>query len=269
MIATDRHGGLAGHLRGLEVQSAVLGALIMRELHTRYGRDNIGYAWLLVEPMLLAISVAALHGKDSPHGGSDLYPVPFALGGYCMFMLFRAVISRAESALEANKPLLFHRMVTIFDLLAARMLLEAASSLLALVVLLSLSWALGFGGVPASPLTMLAGFAYMAWFSFALAMPVCAASHFSKAAGKFVHPLVYLAMPISGTFFLLEWLPEPYRELLSWFPLNQIFELFHTGQFASVRSPYFDLTYLSFWCLGLTLLGLISIRIVRKHVHLS
>ncbi|NGC79033.1 ABC transporter, partial [Lactobacillus reuteri] len=92
----------------------------------------------------------------------DLYPVPFALGGYCMFMLFRSVISRAESALEANKPLLFHRMVTIFDLLAARMLLEAASSLLALVVLLSLSWALGFGGLPASPLTMLAAFGFMA-----------------------------------------------------------------------------------------------------------
>ncbi|NWM55078.1 ABC transporter, partial [Escherichia coli] len=79
---------------------------------------------------------------------------------------------------------------------------EAASSLLALVVLLSLSWALGFGGLPASPLTMLAAFGFMAWFSFARAMPVCAAAHFSKAAGKFVHPLVYLAMPISGTFFL-------------------------------------------------------------------
>ena len=269
MIARNAFGGLAHYLDGLDVQRSVVGALIMRELHTRYGRENIGYAWLLVEPMLLATSVAVLHGNAGAHGGEDLLPIPFALGGYCMFMVFRSVIGRAESTLEANKPLLFHRMVTIFDMLVARTLLEAASTLLALVVLLGLSWTLGYGGVPASPLVMLAGFGYMVWFSFALSMPVCAASYFSKAVGKFVHPLTYLAMPISGTFFLLAWVPEPYRGMLYWFPLNQIFEMFHTGQFASVRSPYFDVMYVTFWCLGLTFLGLVSLRIVRKHVHLS
>jgi capsular polysaccharide transport system permease protein len=254
---------------GFEVQCSVIGALIMRELHTRYGRDNIGYAWLLVEPMLLAAAVASLHGNESPHAGSTLLPVPFALGGYCLFMVFRSVIGRAESTLEANKPLLFHRMVTIFDMLAARALLEAAATLLALVVLLGLAWALGFAGLPHSPLLMLAAFSYMVWFAFALSMPICAAAYLSKAVAKFIHPLTYIAMPISGTFFLLDWMPEQYRELLRWFPLNQIFELFHTGQFASVDSPYFDLLYLSFWCLGLTFLGLLSLRLVRTHVHLS
>lgn len=269
MTARNASGGLAHYLDALDVQRSVLGALIMRELHTRYGRENIGYAWLIVEPMLLAASVAVLHGSAEAHAGQDLLPVPFALGGYCMFMVFRSVIGRAESTLEANKPLLFHHMVTIFDMLVARALLEGASTLLALVMLLGLSWALGFGGAPASPLLMLAAFGYMLWFSFALSMPICAASYFSKAVSKFVHPLTYIAMPISGTFFLLEWIPEPYRSVLSWFPLNQIFEMFHTAQFASVRSPWFDAIYLGFWCLGLTFLGLVSLRVVRKHVHLS
>ena len=38
----------------------VIGALIMRELHTRYGRENIGYLWMVLEPMTLAVAVSSL-----------------------------------------------------------------------------------------------------------------------------------------------------------------------------------------------------------------
>jgi capsular polysaccharide transport system permease protein len=40
--------GQARLWRALDVQRRVIGALIMRELHTRFGRDNIGYAWIFV-----------------------------------------------------------------------------------------------------------------------------------------------------------------------------------------------------------------------------
>ena len=45
--------------RGLSVQLNVIGALLMRELHTRYGRENIGYIWLILEPLTLASVIAA------------------------------------------------------------------------------------------------------------------------------------------------------------------------------------------------------------------
>ena len=53
-----------GLLDALGVQMNVIGALIMRELHTRFGRDNIGYLWVFAEPMLLAIAVAAMHAGN-------------------------------------------------------------------------------------------------------------------------------------------------------------------------------------------------------------
>jgi ABC-type polysaccharide/polyol phosphate export permease len=33
----------------------VLGALLIRELLTRYGRHNIGFLWLFVEPMIFTL----------------------------------------------------------------------------------------------------------------------------------------------------------------------------------------------------------------------
>ena len=42
-----------------------------------------------------------------------------------------------------------------------------------------------------------------------------------------------------------------------------------TIKFESVESPYFDPLYIAGWCLILTFAGLLSLRIVRRHVHLS
>ncbi|WP_059413225.1 ABC transporter permease [Cupriavidus basilensis] len=253
--------------RGLRAQLRVIGALILRELHTRYGRENIGYLWLIGEPMLLAGSVALIHLGDTHHRGAIL-PIPFTLGGYCVFIIFRSIITRAEGALHANQPLLYHRMVTIFDMLAARALLEGASSTVALALLLAGACALGVGDPPARPLLLLAALALMMWFSFGLSMLVCAVTYTSKMANRLIHPIVYLAMPMSGAFFLLRWIPEPYRGWLSWVPLTQIFELLRVGQFENFESPYVDGPYLVAWCLALTLAGLASLRLVRRHIHL-
>jgi ABC-2 type transport system permease protein/capsular polysaccharide transport system permease protein len=35
-----------------EIQRRVIGALLMREVITRFGRHNIGFLWLFVEPMI-------------------------------------------------------------------------------------------------------------------------------------------------------------------------------------------------------------------------
>lgn len=266
--------GRGGDLRaGLAVQANVVGALVMRELHTRYGRDNIGYLWMLAEPILLATAVAAIHlgdtGAGNGHYGSDFGPVPFTITGYCAFVIFRSVVTRAETTLEANKPLLFHRVVTIFDMLLARTILEFVSTLAALALLLGGCVLLGLAQPPARPLLLGGGLMLLAWLSFALSMAICAATYRSKAVTKLVHPAVYILMPLSGAFFLLRWIPEPYRGYLSWSPLNNIFEMIHTGMFRSVESRYFDAPYVVGWCMVLTLLGLLALRVLRRHVHLS
>ena len=274
MLSAGRgtRGQVAAALAGLGTQRHVIGALIMRELHTRYGRDNIGYLWMLTEPMLLAGAVAIIHvGSEGTgtHHGSDLRVVPFTLTGYCVFIIFRSIVSRAETTLESNKALLYHRMVTIFDMLLARTVLEFLSSVAALTILLSGAIALDLGAAPARPLMLLSGIFYLTWFSFALSLGICTLTYFSHAAAKLIHPAVYVLMPLSGAFFLLSWIPEPFRSWLAWSPMIQIFELVHAGQFASVESPIYSLTYITGWCLALTMVGLLSLRVLRRNVHLS
>ncbi len=248
-------------------QAHVIGALIMRELHTRFGRDNIGYLWIFVEPMLLAGAVALLHaGQHLPLSG-NIRPVPFAISGYALFILFRSMVSRAETLLEANRPLLHHRQVTLLDMLAARALLEIASITAVLAVLLCASWLLGLADVPADFVLVLAALLLVGWFSFGLSMLVCALSHESPLIGRLIHPLLYLMMPLSGAFFAMIWLPLDWRALAGWIPLVPMFELLKVGMFEGYPETYATLGYAIGWCVALTLLGLLALRLVRTRIQ--
>lgn len=253
---------------GLRTQSNVIGALIMRELHTRYGRDNIGYLWLFLEPLILATSVGLLHWGQKTHYSGGLQGVPFAILGYCTFVIFRNVFNRAEGTLEANLPLLYHRMVTVFDMLLARALLEGAGVGLTCFILLGLSTAIGVAELPVRPMWVIFAMILMTWWSFALSLIVCAGTFERRGVAKLIHPLSYVLMPISGAFYMLDWLGEPYRTWMSWFPMTQIFEMARYGVFETAQDTYVDVLYICSWCIVLTCVGMLAVKVVRRNVHL-
>jgi capsular polysaccharide transport system permease protein len=256
-------------MHGLAVQTHVIGALLMRELHTRFGRDNIGYLWAVFEPGLLALAVTLLHVAASSHTGFGMAPIPFWVVGYTPFCMFRFMVLRAEAAIESNRTLLYHRMVTITDLLIARNLLEFASAAMAMAILVGFAWLCGFGNLPDRPLLMFAGMAQLWFLSFGLSLLVAAGAENFTVVQRIIHPATYVTLPLSGAFFLLKWMPHPWREYLSWSPLISPFEQIREGQFAQFDSAYVDPTYVIGWSLVLTILGLVAIRITRRKMHLE
>lgn len=265
---TSGSTGDRGFWRGLKVQGNVIGALLMRELHTRYGRENIGYVWVFLEPFSLASAVALLHlGHGLPHGG--IHPVPFSILGYTLFIMFRGMVNRADGALESNMPLLYHRRVTIFDMMLARDLLEGVGTIMAFVVLMGVTIALGWAELPARLFELFTGIGLLFWFSFGVSLLICAWTHDNSLVARFVHPITYILMPVSGAFYQLSWVPQPYREWLTWFPLTTIFELLRYGQFYTAKDTYVDIPYIIGCCLLLTYAGLVSIKATRRHIHLQ
>jgi capsular polysaccharide transport system permease protein len=261
----------AGTLKGaFRVQSRVIGALIMRELHTRYGRENIGYLWMILEPMTLALAVALLHAGSASHYGSDIRPVPFSIVGYTVFIIFRGIFTRAEGTIEANRPLLYHRMVTLLDMLVARALLEGAGVGTTLVLMLGLANVFDLATLPYRPLWLILGVFYMVWLSFAMSMICCAITHDNRLVARLIHPATYILMPLAGGFYMLKWIPKPYQDWL-WYgmPFIHVFEMCRYGQFEAAEPTFIALDYLTGVCLALTLIGFLSLRIVRRHVHLS
>lgn len=248
-------------------QLRVIGATMLRELHTRFGRDNIGYLWFMLEPLLLATGITVVHLFTVKRIADGLDVGPFYMTGYCAYMIFRSNVNRAPVTIEANKTLLFHKYVTLADLVLARCILEGAAVLAAMYLLLGICTALHVGHMPQRPLLIFLGMGLMLWWTTGLAMILCAASELSTAVERLVHPATYLVLPASGLFFLFEWLPPGVRPFLTWFPLPQILELVRMGEFGNLQSQYVHVPYLIAWSAVMTLGGLMSLKLVRRRMH--
>lgn len=257
----------ASFLGGLRVQARVVGALILRELHTRYGRNNIGYLWLIFEPLMLGTVIALIHSGQASHGG--IHPVAFTVVGYCIFIIFRGIVGRAEGSLEGNAPLLYHKMVTVFDITLARSILEVAGCITAFTLLLCICIALGYTGTPARPEYLLLGIVYVAWFSFSIAMIIVGGTYEKPTLGRLTHPFTYFMIPLSGAFYQLAWIPKQYRDILMWVPFPQMFEVARYGQFQDATLEYVNFLYINGFCMVLSLFGLIILDLSRRRIQLS
>lgn len=269
-MATVGEGRLARPIvprGGFRTQVRVVGALIMRDLHSRYGRENVGYLWLILEPMLLATMIGLIHSRSATQYGSDIKPVPMSLVGYCNFMTFRSIVSRSEGALESSAMLFYHRTISVFDVLLARAMLEQAGTFMAMMILLGLATAFGISNPPERPLVFMAAVFLMFWICFNMSMIIAAITHERRAIGRLVHPIVYILMPLSGCFFMLEAMPGPIREVMLYIPLAHIFELLRYGWFRSATPQYIDVYYLGGWILASMLIGLLLISDVRKRIQ--
>lgn len=252
---------------GLQVQLRILGALVLRELHSRYGRENLGFLWVIGEPMLLASVITLIHLNQPTHYASDIGPAPFAIIGYTIFIIFRNTFNRADGAIESNQPLLYHRSITIFDILFSRIAMEILGCFATTAILLTLAIALGYATPPERPLYLVTAGLLMGWWTLGLTLIAASLVYRNEIFARQLHVISYFSIPISGAFFQMSWLPASIRDKLQWFPMPLIFEQARYGQFRSAPITYVDPGYVAAWCAVLTYLGLLLARRIRSKVY--
>ena len=86
-LGVPRQAGAPSLGRSLVIQARVIRALLLRELITRFGRRNLGLLWLVVEPMLFTLGVAALWTAVGASQRSNLPIVAFSITACCYFVL--------------------------------------------------------------------------------------------------------------------------------------------------------------------------------------
>jgi ABC-2 type transport system permease protein/capsular polysaccharide transport system permease protein len=252
--------------RSWAIQRRVIAALLMREILTRYGRHNIGFLWLFVEPMLFTLGVTALWTFAKAGHGSSLPIVAFALTGYSSVLLWRNMPGRCIAAIEPNLSLLYHRHVKIIDIYYARLTLEAMGATISFVVLSLLFISIEWLEPPEDVLKVFAGWAMLAWFGGSLAIFLGSLAYDNELVDKIWHPASYLLFPLSGAAFLVDALPKPAQEFLLYIPMVHGLELLRDGYFGSAITAHYDMAYMASCCAALTLAGLLRVRTLGRKV---
>lgn len=259
-------GEVALIVRGARTQRRVIGALIVREMHTRFGRHYLGYAWLFFEPLLLGTCIGFIHllrDHSTVFGPFEFYAV-----AYVVFFVFRGIINRASTAIPSNIALLYHRTITLPDMFFARHIIETVSCIGVLAVLLFALFAIN-GDLPENPTKVGLAMIGMALLSQGIALMAAALTHAVEGIERAVHAMTYLILPVCGMFFLVDWLPESFQKLALYIPTVHIFELLRDGQFGSRLRTHYDLGYVAAWIMVTHLIGLAALRITRQRIGLE
>lgn len=244
----------------IRVQWRVIHALFIREILTRYGRNNIGFLWMVVEPMLFTLAVTAIWTATRKIHGSDLPIVEFAITGYSAMMMWRNMPGRCIGAIRSNKSLLFHRQVRPLDVYVSRIVLEFAGSTVAFCLLIIAFWAANWAKLPEDPLQVLGGWLMLGWFGLGLAILLGALSERFDIVEKLWSPFSYLLFPFSGAAFIADSLPEGIRNVLLYLPMLNCTEFLREGYFGSQIRAHYDMGYVAVFNMILMMVGLSRVR---------
>ena len=251
-------------VRNAKVQGRVVWALVLREILTRYGRKNIGFLWLFVEPMLFTLVITALWTATRQIHGSDLPIVAFALTGYSALILWRNMPGRCIGALESNKSLLFHRRVQITDVYWARIILEFLAGSTSFVVLAIALWGVEMLLPPEDALQVLGGWLLLGWFAAGLGLTIGGLSEKFEIVAKLWPPFIYILLPLSGTAFIADALPEKAREIVLYLPMLNCVEIIREGWFGTKMIAHYSVGYVVVFNIVLLFTGLALVRQAGK-----
>jgi ABC-type polysaccharide/polyol phosphate export permease len=262
-----RHASLWESFR---IQLRVIGALLMREILTRFGRHNIGFMWMFAEPMIFTLGVTALWAIMMVHKGDGSISITeFALTGYSAILLWRNVPSRCVNALLPNGSLMYHRQVLPIDVYIARIILEGLGATMSLVALTFAFWSFGLVSPPQDYLKAFAGWMLLFWFAAAVSLLIGALSERSELVEKLWHPAMYLMIPLSGALFMVGYLPQALQKWVLLLPTVHCTEMFRAGFLGSGHVWIYDIGYVVMFNMGLTLLALLQVRHVTRTLVLD
>ena len=253
-------------LQTARLQARVIGALLLRELNTRFGRENIGFLWVVAEPALFCIGVTLMWGAIKPAHEHGVPVVAFVITGYVPLTMWRHCVFRAVKAFEANGSLLFHRQVTPLDIILARVILEVYGTIIAGLLVSGVAVLVGAMDPPADLGLLYLGTLYHIAFCLNCALLFASLSERSEVLEKFVSAFTYLAIPFSGAFTMVDWMPQGFQHILLWSPSVHSVEMIRAGQFGEAVHAHYDLVYATWINAALLLVGLSLTLRSRRYI---
>jgi len=241
----------------------------MRELSTRYGRDDIGFLWVIAEPIIFASAVSTLWATIKPPFENGIPIVPFTVTGYLPIILVRQTVGFTVSAVRVNEALLYHRYINTLHLYVARFGIEFFGITLAYISILSAMVLLNIAAPPHEILMVVGGWLTLSWLSFGLALIMGTLGTMFEFVERFVQVLTYIIVPLSGAFFMASSLPAQARYWVLYLPFIHCFEWMRQGYFGEFIVAYHNMWYAAAWAAILTLIGLVLNIFVRARLEVQ
>ncbi len=216
-------------------QVLVIKALFNREITTRFGEYQLGFVWMLVEPLISVLVIGLLMGSL---GGRAVPEIPypfFVLNGKLLLNLFTGALYSSMNAMSANKGLLIYPNVRALDPFIARFVYELMTTLFSFTVFCVIGMWIGID-VSLGSLDTLAACYLISWLmGCGLGLILTVATAHYKEVEKIVDIILSPLVFVSAVIFPTSALPTNIQNILLFNPLVHVIELSRKALF-----PFYD-----------------------------
>lgn len=216
-----------------QINRAVIFALLLREMRTRFGARRMGAFWLLFEPIVhivaIMLVITVLRGRQLT--GFD-YPL-FVLVGMVPYFLMRNIAIKLMDSVNANRSLFAYPNIRIFDTYVARALIESALYFcIFLIVVTAMWWLFGYDITIYRPIAFLSILSVGIAMSFGVGLILSVIVEAFPNSRTFVR---FMFMPLyflSGVLIPIWVIPRNILHMALWNPWLHIID--------SLRWAYFE-----------------------------
>jgi capsular polysaccharide transport system permease protein len=215
-----------------QINRAVVFALLLREMRSRFGQRRMGAFWMLAEPIIQLIFMVIIMGFVRGRGPTQGIPFPvFLLTGIAPFIMFRGIAMLIMEGLSANRGLFAYKQVQPIDTFIARTIMQVSiASISYLAVLAAFGW-YGYDVGVYRPLEWLGLLCVGVALSFGMGMVFAVlvdAIPESRTLMRFLFLGLYFS---SGAMFPVTSFPSYVLPYISWNPYLHLIELLRESVF--------------------------------------
>lgn len=254
--------------RGWKVMRRAILALFLREIRTRFGKYQLGYAWALLEPLGTVLVLVLMFTALGAHGLPGIEFPLFLITGVIVNSLFVEISSRSIKAMAANSTLFNYRPIRPIDTVVSRMLLEVFLHVGVYAALLIGYVAIGGRVVIHDLPLLLAVFVLLALFSCGIGILFMLLTDAYEDADKVLPLLTRPLFFISGVFFSIHSIPRDFWPFLLWNPIFHAIELARTAVAEGYTVPQASLGFLAFSTMLVLTVSLLFYRKVERRLKL-
>ena len=233
----------------LKIFFAVVRALFLRELNTRFSQGRLGLFWTFFQPFFQIALFVLLHALILQGEELSTYDYTvFMASGFIAFNLFRGILSSSIGAFDANKGIFVYKQVKPIDTVITRVLLETFMTGVIIIIFLLIGFFLRYDNMhPENFVMVTLSFFWLIVFSTGIGLLVAVGSTFFPSIGKTVSILSFILLFTSGVFYSLENVPPEAQTLLLYNPVLHFMEMIHGFYIPELTTRYVDYNYMLLW----------------------
>ncbi len=255
--------------RSLRAQGRIVGALMLRDMRTRFGHSHLSFLVALAWPLshLFSLFLPFVYfAKFVPLGGSPSVYIATGVAPYILCMYPARMVSMA---ITVNQPLLMFPIVKTTDIILARMVVEILSALIVIVIFVFILAAFEVEIIPPDPAIAIAALFASILLGVALGvLNVVVVSIFKFWQFIFLAVMIIMWVTAGATTVQVNY-SEQTRYLLSFNPLMHLVIWMRSAYYGDYSAIPLSKSYVLGVVFGALLLGFAGDRLLRGRVLLQ